>query len=281
MSKKELPPPLPPETRTVGQLVAETLKLYGDNLWRSLALGISVTVINQVSVGHETLFQVARARGGVAADGRVVHRRLGDRRRRAAPRERTWCAPSSSARSSSFRLPFCRSSSSFRPWRGSPSSVSSYRSSCWSVCRDRRRLPSSDRAGACRLHPCRSASLATLAILFGLVKLTARAPPPRPRRRRRACGPRRSETSSCRRSSSSAAPCSMSTRRPGSRDKLAPPTARGAPHADLPDAHDADAAGRPDAEGEPEPVARGEPRRGGARREGACTSGRRSASTTS
>ena len=58
MSKKEQPPPLPPETRTVGQLVAETLKLYGDNPWRSLALGISVTVINQISVGHTTLFQV-------------------------------------------------------------------------------------------------------------------------------------------------------------------------------------------------------------------------------
>jgi hypothetical protein len=58
VSKRELPPPLPPETRTVGQLVAETLKIYGDNLWPSLALGISVTVINQVSVGHQTLFQV-------------------------------------------------------------------------------------------------------------------------------------------------------------------------------------------------------------------------------
>ncbi len=58
MSKSELPPPLPPETRTVGQLVAETLKLYGDNLWPSLALGISVAVINQVSVGHDTPYQV-------------------------------------------------------------------------------------------------------------------------------------------------------------------------------------------------------------------------------
>jgi hypothetical protein len=55
---KELPPPLPPETRTVGQLVAETLKIYGDNLWASLALGISVTIINQISVGHDTPFQV-------------------------------------------------------------------------------------------------------------------------------------------------------------------------------------------------------------------------------
>jgi hypothetical protein len=58
VSKKPLPPPLPPETRTVGQLVAETLKLYGDNLWPSLALGISLTVINQITAGHHTLFQV-------------------------------------------------------------------------------------------------------------------------------------------------------------------------------------------------------------------------------
>jgi hypothetical protein len=58
VSTKELPPPLPPETRTVGQLVAETLKIYGDNLWASLALGISVTIINQISVGHNTSFQV-------------------------------------------------------------------------------------------------------------------------------------------------------------------------------------------------------------------------------
>ena len=39
MSKKPLPPPLPPETRTVGQLVAETLKLYGNHFWVALALG--------------------------------------------------------------------------------------------------------------------------------------------------------------------------------------------------------------------------------------------------
>jgi hypothetical protein len=59
MSREPLPPPLPPETRTVGQLVAESLKLYQANLWTSLALGSSVTVINQVSAGHETRFQLA------------------------------------------------------------------------------------------------------------------------------------------------------------------------------------------------------------------------------
>jgi hypothetical protein len=59
MSKsKPLPPPLPAEDRTVGQLVAETLKLYGDHLWTSLALGLSITLINQVTAGHETGFQV-------------------------------------------------------------------------------------------------------------------------------------------------------------------------------------------------------------------------------
>ena len=57
MSKNPLPPPLPPELRTVGQLVAETLKLYGDNLWRSLPLGISLTLISQITAGRETLVQ--------------------------------------------------------------------------------------------------------------------------------------------------------------------------------------------------------------------------------
>jgi hypothetical protein len=38
--REELPPALPPETRTVGQLVAETLKLYGRHVWASLALGL-------------------------------------------------------------------------------------------------------------------------------------------------------------------------------------------------------------------------------------------------
>src|ERR687888_839856 len=39
-SRRELPPPLPPETRTVGQLVAEAIRFYGSRFWPSLALGI-------------------------------------------------------------------------------------------------------------------------------------------------------------------------------------------------------------------------------------------------
>ncbi|MDH4102996.1 MAG: hypothetical protein OEW52_03825 [Thermoleophilia bacterium] len=46
---KELPPPLPPELRTVGQLVAESIRLYGQNFLRALPLGIVVGVINQLT----------------------------------------------------------------------------------------------------------------------------------------------------------------------------------------------------------------------------------------
>src|SRR5438045_4422494 len=40
MARTQLPPPLPPETRTVGQLVAEAIRLSGARFWPSLALGI-------------------------------------------------------------------------------------------------------------------------------------------------------------------------------------------------------------------------------------------------
>jgi hypothetical protein len=39
-ARQPLPPPLPPETRTVGQLVAETINLYRRRFWASLALGL-------------------------------------------------------------------------------------------------------------------------------------------------------------------------------------------------------------------------------------------------
>jgi hypothetical protein len=56
--RDELPPPLPPETRTIGQLVAESVRLYGDNVRSSLLLGVSLVVINQVSAGRDTFVQV-------------------------------------------------------------------------------------------------------------------------------------------------------------------------------------------------------------------------------
>jgi hypothetical protein len=57
VSKEPLPPPLPPETRTVGQLVAESLRLYGRRVWPSLSLGLAVAIVNQVSAGRSTLTQ--------------------------------------------------------------------------------------------------------------------------------------------------------------------------------------------------------------------------------
>jgi hypothetical protein len=43
--RRELPPPLPPETRTVGQLVAEAVRFYGNRFWPSLALGIPPAIL--------------------------------------------------------------------------------------------------------------------------------------------------------------------------------------------------------------------------------------------
>jgi hypothetical protein len=49
-----LPPPLPPETRTVGQLVAEAVRLYGRRFWLVLPLGLSVAVLEQVLIEFES-----------------------------------------------------------------------------------------------------------------------------------------------------------------------------------------------------------------------------------
>ena len=45
---RSLPPPLPPASRTVGQVVAEAIGLYQRNVWRALALGIPVAVADQL-----------------------------------------------------------------------------------------------------------------------------------------------------------------------------------------------------------------------------------------
>lgn len=46
----ELPPPLPPGERTVGQLVAETIRAYGARFWPALPLGLPLAVADQLSV---------------------------------------------------------------------------------------------------------------------------------------------------------------------------------------------------------------------------------------
>jgi hypothetical protein len=61
-----LPPPLPPETRTVGQLVAEAIRLYGRRFWLALPLGASVAALDQVLIEFDSevrLFLLATVGG--------------------------------------------------------------------------------------------------------------------------------------------------------------------------------------------------------------------------
>jgi hypothetical protein len=46
----ELPAPLPPEQRTMGQLIAESIRAYGDRFWAFLPLGLPLAVADQLSV---------------------------------------------------------------------------------------------------------------------------------------------------------------------------------------------------------------------------------------
>jgi hypothetical protein len=45
------PPPLPPEERTAGQLVAETIRFYGGRFWAVLPLGLALGIIGQGPFG--------------------------------------------------------------------------------------------------------------------------------------------------------------------------------------------------------------------------------------
>lgn len=49
MSSKALPPPLPPETRTVGQVVAEAIRLYGSSIRRALPLGLPLAIADSLA----------------------------------------------------------------------------------------------------------------------------------------------------------------------------------------------------------------------------------------
>ena len=55
----DLPPPLPPNERTVGQLVAESIRLYGRTFWKALPLGVPYALVDQFAVhrtaGEQTL----------------------------------------------------------------------------------------------------------------------------------------------------------------------------------------------------------------------------------
>jgi hypothetical protein len=58
MARTQLPPPLPPETRTVGQLVAEAIRLYGARFWPSLALGIGPALLGVAAAEIHGLLRV-------------------------------------------------------------------------------------------------------------------------------------------------------------------------------------------------------------------------------
>jgi hypothetical protein len=55
---KELPPPLPPKERMVGQLVAESIRLYGHRFWPALVLGLPIAAVTQVSAGQSLTTQM-------------------------------------------------------------------------------------------------------------------------------------------------------------------------------------------------------------------------------
>jgi hypothetical protein len=47
---RELPPPLPPEQRTIGQLIGEAMRTYGNRFWAALAIGVPVAAVNALVV---------------------------------------------------------------------------------------------------------------------------------------------------------------------------------------------------------------------------------------
>ena len=59
MPREPLPPALPPESRTVGQLVAEAIHLYRRRFWWSLLLGVPVAALDQLSAGYNGWTQSA------------------------------------------------------------------------------------------------------------------------------------------------------------------------------------------------------------------------------
>ena len=69
-----LPPPLPPITRTVGQLVAETVKTYGEHWQAALLIGLPAAFLSAAATGFsraQTLAIVPFA-GGIATTASYV-----------------------------------------------------------------------------------------------------------------------------------------------------------------------------------------------------------------
>ena len=56
---RDLPPPLPPGERTIGQVVAESIRAYGDQFWKVLPLGIPLAIVDQLCATEPALVQIA------------------------------------------------------------------------------------------------------------------------------------------------------------------------------------------------------------------------------
>src|SRR5919106_1844356 len=62
---RELPPPLPPEHRTIGQLIGEAMRTYGNRFWAALAIGVPPAVVNAlVAAVPSNIGKAAVAAGG-------------------------------------------------------------------------------------------------------------------------------------------------------------------------------------------------------------------------
>jgi hypothetical protein len=70
----QLPPPLPPEHRTVGQLVAEAMRLYGRRFWSSLAIGVppAALTVAVASISRAAGVALFIAIGGVVLTGSYI-----------------------------------------------------------------------------------------------------------------------------------------------------------------------------------------------------------------
>jgi hypothetical protein len=55
---RELPPPLPPAERTVGQVIAESIRAYSARFWQFLPLGLPLALVDQASVREPAVVQL-------------------------------------------------------------------------------------------------------------------------------------------------------------------------------------------------------------------------------
>ena len=73
---RDLPPPLPPGERTIGQLIAESIRFYGNHFWKAIPLGIPLALVDQLCAGQPLAPSDADLLGGNAVHRPRVRPRL-------------------------------------------------------------------------------------------------------------------------------------------------------------------------------------------------------------